>query len=452
MSNISNINNSAGKNINFIVANTYTSLLLEQDKLIPNTIIISSPQNNSGDDIGVFSMSITDNDGIPARLTYTIIPGNGLNVFNHDIIKLNIDNDNGDGNNFLYEIKQSDQTKLGVNVNNIIDNKTITYTNGHIKVNTDIFSNMYRIDDKTIISSNGIISVNTSKLTTVSNISRGVVTGDNNTIYIDKGEIKVNTNKLTHATQNTYGIIKADNNYIKYKTLGNLFISMDNLPHASQTSYGLSKPDAESIKINERGQYYVSYLPTASVSYYGFVSIDENSIECNDGVISFKNYETYKRNLEYTYNKIQNYQMLIAEFESKKQQLMLEKFNKNIIFKFFCDNVTTFVINNIQENEYIDTEITVNTDCQFSVSVTENNNNVSIKEMLYGNEYFSDGDVLNSTNCIDKKIKISFNIVNTNIGTNYRYKEVKTVIRATNVDNKSEKPYDITFNFIIYNI
>jgi hypothetical protein len=446
MSNISNINNSAGKNINFIVANTYTSLLLEQDKLIPNTIIISSPQNNSGDDIGVFSMSITDNDGIPARLTYTIIPGNGLNVFNHDIINLNIDN------NFLYEIKQSDQTKLGVNVNSIIDNKTITYTNGHLKVDTDIFSNMYKIDDKTIISSNGIISVNTSKLTTVSNNSRGVVMSDNNTIYIDNGKIKVNTNKLTHATQNTYGIIKADNNYIKYKQYNDLFISMNNLPHASQTSYGLSKPDAESIKINDKEQYYVSYLPTASVSYFGGVYIDENSIECNDGVISFKDYKTYEQNLTYTYNKIQNYQTLIAKFESKKQQLMLEKFNKHIIFKFFCDNITTFVINNTQENEYIDTEITVNTDCQFSVSVTENNNNVSIKEMLYGNEYFSNGDVLNSTNCTDQKIKISFNIVNTNIGTDYRYKEVKTVIRATNVDNKYEKPYDITFNFIIYNI
>jgi hypothetical protein len=90
MSELGNINKSYGKPINISVANTYSTTVLNSKALPTNMIIISSPINNDGNDIGTYCLIATDNNGTGVRLSYTIQPGNGLNVdsMNGDIIKL----------------------------------------------------------------------------------------------------------------------------------------------------------------------------------------------------------------------------------------------------------------------------------------------------------------------------------------------------------------------------
>ena len=83
-----------GKPINISVANTYSSIVLSNKALPANMIIVSSPTDSNGNDIGTYCLIATDNNGNGVRLSYTIQPGNGLNInnMNSDVIELDIDN------------------------------------------------------------------------------------------------------------------------------------------------------------------------------------------------------------------------------------------------------------------------------------------------------------------------------------------------------------------------
>ena len=75
---ISNISGCVGNNLNFAITDTNGSVLMNSNELPQNTLFISAPQNEAGMDNGIYSIFITDSNNNIARLSYTIIPGNGL--------------------------------------------------------------------------------------------------------------------------------------------------------------------------------------------------------------------------------------------------------------------------------------------------------------------------------------------------------------------------------------
>lgn len=108
-SQISSLTNNINKNIQIVVSDIDSDDLMEYDTLpISNAIIISAPKvfNNKTltyTDSGIFSILMTDYNGVPVRLTRHINL-NGFNTYNGEI-SLNVDNDSLAIDNNVLKIK-----------------------------------------------------------------------------------------------------------------------------------------------------------------------------------------------------------------------------------------------------------------------------------------------------------------------------------------------------------
>ena len=124
MSKLGNIKESYGKQINIAVANTNGENVLASTILPKNNLIIASPVDADANDIGTYAIFITDNNGTPIRLSYTIQTGNGLTTdeTNGDIIKLSIDNKT---------LKESIDGVLYVSQEDLIDNISTSHAIPH---------------------------------------------------------------------------------------------------------------------------------------------------------------------------------------------------------------------------------------------------------------------------------------------------------------------------------
>ena len=82
-SKVGNVEKMFNQNFSIVTTNASANDMLnfEQDvdeSFINSSLIISSPCSDEGVDNGTPSLLITDYEGHPMRLTYTIKPGNGL--------------------------------------------------------------------------------------------------------------------------------------------------------------------------------------------------------------------------------------------------------------------------------------------------------------------------------------------------------------------------------------
>lgn len=306
MSELGNVNKSFGKQINISVANTYSNNVLNSAVLPKNTLIISSPVDANNNDIGTYCLLITDNNGKAVRLSYTLQTGNGLNVdnLNEDIIKLDIDSST---------LHTNINGNLEVNINDIVDNKTISVIDDKLQVNTNGFpivnneeKSVVLIDDLTAkISDNGNLYVNVENLDKANEGSYGVITSDNNTVHIDSnGIITVNTNNLEKTSDTTYGVIKVDGTTVESDN-GNIYVVTNNLTHCSDSYFGVVKPDNDTVKINN-GELFINTqkINKASNLEYGVTKIDGNSLVSTDGVLSMNNYDKIINELEAAVNKL----------------------------------------------------------------------------------------------------------------------------------------------------
>lgn len=255
MSKLGNVNNSFGKQLNISIANTYSYILMNSTNLPSNTIIISSAVNNYNiDDIGSYSMVVTDNEGNPVRLTYCIQEGNGLQVSdnNKDVIYLNIDN----------ETIQSGNSGLYIDLSNYNHNS--------------------------IYNNDNILYVDTSKIDNSTSKLRGVISIDDISIKTSDDAIYVSTEKLSYSdnSTSTYGIISSGDKMFNINN-GVISLNINNLPHASNDNYGVVKGDESSISCN--GDYVkvnTDKLKLSSKDEYGIIAVDNNKIISNNGVLS----------------------------------------------------------------------------------------------------------------------------------------------------------------------
>ena len=457
---ISNISGCVGNNLNFAITDTNGSVLMNSNELPQNTLFISAPQNEAGMDNGIYSIFITDSNNNIARLSYTIIPGNGLilDKVNSDVLYFNIDN------NTLVE----KNNKLDINLNNIIDNNTIVNKKGKLSVTINNLpiatvdkAGVVSIDDDTIKYNNEEFYVNVNELTKATNTSPGIIKGDSNTIVINNGVISVNTNNLNKSTENKHGIIAIDNRTIT-AVCGVIGIKTENIKLTSEYDYGISQPDNNTIILNNNNQYEVGNLPYASQTTYGVVKTN-NTIDSKCGVIGVHNYNFFKESIVTLKNKIDEYNNIINKLEQHKLTLSTDKTIKTpTIFTFVCNGPTTTILDkrNDNKNEF-SCEFIVNTNADFVISIKTDSSNVNPQIELKSIEY-DEYKYINttgisktyaSTEYIDKPLKFIFIARNFNNESDAAPETITTSVKIElSLADHTNIHQEITYSFIRYNM
>ena len=181
MSKIYDVEKMYGQDFSIVTTNAPSNIIKQAKKLLPNILLISSPQNSEGEDSdnNLPAMFITDYNAQPLQLTYSFYMKNGLNYSEENSYAfINIDNstittENADGSG-----------KLKVETDNL---KSASFSNkGVVKlstISTDIDRNLsenYQLTDSvsnkfnqsTFISVNdeGILYINNDLLSLINNI------------------------------------------------------------------------------------------------------------------------------------------------------------------------------------------------------------------------------------------------------------------------------------------
>ena len=270
---IGNTTEMYGHKYNIVVTNVCGPDLLKATDLAERALIISSQANANKEDLGITSLFMTDYDGKPIRLTYTIAVGNGLIQ--------------GDDN-------EKDVIRLGIDKTTICSN----YVNGNLYVNKGnlIDNDTLKISiASTSTGHDGRIRVVTKNLDSATNLSKGIVKADEFTTYINPyipGEISVNTANLDKVDDalNRDGIIR--HNSEGFRTIeavdGRLNVVTYNLDKASATSAGIVQGDNDTVFINEQGilRVVTENLDKADEYYYGIVKADNHTLSIDDGVLT----------------------------------------------------------------------------------------------------------------------------------------------------------------------
>ncbi len=98
MSDLGNVKKMFGQELNISVTNADANVIASTPRLVPNTIIISSPQNANEkkdiieNNIHQASLFATDYNGVPVQITHVVKVGNGLYMDESRAIALGIDN------------------------------------------------------------------------------------------------------------------------------------------------------------------------------------------------------------------------------------------------------------------------------------------------------------------------------------------------------------------------
>ena len=96
MSKLGYVEKMYGNTVNIVTTNAPGNKIISNNaetSLVKNSLIIASPTDTDNNDINTPSIVATDFEGNPIRLTYTMMPGEGLviNSNNPDVMKMSID-------------------------------------------------------------------------------------------------------------------------------------------------------------------------------------------------------------------------------------------------------------------------------------------------------------------------------------------------------------------------
>lgn len=466
MSKLGNVQESYGKQFMIAVANTYGENVLASTSLPKNTLIISSPVDSNGNDIGTYNMIITDNFGNPVRLTYTIQQGNGLSVDNSntDILKLNIDSNT---------LKTNEYGELTINKKNVFDGNTIVINeNNKVEVNTNNLTNaslntlgVVKIDNNTIKTTTaGQIYVDTENLDRANDNQYGIVISDNNTVHINSnGVLSVNTQNLNKATTTSFGVVKLDGKTIQSKNNA-IYVSTEDLTKVTSSNVGVAKVDGTTLTaVSGVISVNLNALTHASKDRYGLVKYNE-SIVVNDGIASVKDYDKIL-------SKIEDEKILLAELQNSVNRLQDSILNNSLkasagIYSFSCNDTT---ITNLIRPEYKEEPVKMKTqhvyvstnivtDCDFNISVLYENNEtpaVELSQINYNDEFSYQGfdgllKVFPSTNMKQKRIVFLFDCKNFKASTGKYEKTTKITITITSTKNKVIKK-SLLYSVVRYN-
>lgn len=434
--------NNYGKKYGVISTNLSGPEILADENLVENSLIISSPTvgplHNAEDNVGYqtsHAMFFTDYKGIATRLTYTILPGNGLVVnaywndngttalsdTNHpytpDTLTFEIDKDS------LKTISSNGQ--LQVSKPDIIDNYTLMVTQqmgsthsyisvitANLEKATDIKYGIVRGDNTTISANNGIISVNTCNLDYVDDTTNtpGIVRPnpdleegiyDWRTIEANNGVLRVLTYNLDRATTDVVGVVKPEGVTTLTDANGTISVRTAGLEKAGETgalSYGIVRPDNYTLEFLKNGEENMPGVLYANSRNMTPTSFDENG-NPQFGVVKLDSYSFGIDNSKTTY--VNRYPEVVAILDRylvdytyiinwlidhENRITALEHQNVEMIASFnnYGTTITTLdmpvwdpdahVVHS--EEKFYSVQFSIVTNCKFHVSV-EYQNNVS---------------------------------------------------------------------------
>ena len=463
MSKLHDIQNSYGNNFSIIVANTYSYNVMNASGLPKSSMIIAAPfDKNSYEDVGNYSMIVTDYEGSPVRLTYSFETGNGLK-FENDKLEFTIDG------NTIVEKNQ----KLAATLSNIIDMNTLTSVDGKIFVNSQSLGNtsqyeqgLYKIDNNSIQSFNGMLHVDMSGLDHASDDLPGVVEPDNVTVTADNGVLSIITENLQTGTNTSYGVIKVDNDTI-HSDDGVLKVDSQDLKVLRNNGKMLVKGDESTIR-QDNGElsFDESSIPYASPSNFGKVKIDPETLYVDqNGILHPKQ----NNNIAIIYD----YNEALDELENRVAALD-EMVNSglvsmhNYIYSFTLNDAAIFALEPpeyLEEPIYMQTQrvhisLNIITNCDFTLNFEFTDNEtplVEIMEISYDSDTIvkTGVEALNfvwpSTQMLEKQITVLLSAKNFYSSTQFlEYITTKLKITAASAANVSICE-SIMYSIIRYN-
>ena len=428
---LGNVTKIYGQKRGTTVTNLNGETIMNSSYLKGNTFIVSAPQTINKEDIGTYSLFMTDSEGQPVRLSYTIQPGNGLVIGRDgvpadkgddlDVISMAIDN---------HSIKADDPdypSAIYVKKENIIDNDTLMVVTPEnekscIKVITENLDHagttstgfgIAKGDEFTIMTDDGILYVNTRNLDYADDETdtHGIIDANNNpyrTVRSDNGILSVWTQNLDRADVDSVGVVKPDGTYTFTDedgtiTVSNFVYTYSYLGERTVTEAGVQKtetyrynehgivvPDLVTLGTYQAGEMHVitDGLDRASESQFGVVKPDGISIGVTtDGLLEVKQYAKLQAIMDvfdarYTYildklNELEG-RIVVLETTSSAENIELDIDNSmiTILSQPVWNTETNTVVSPL---ENVSVELRISTNCKFKVSVEfEDNINPAI--------------------------------------------------------------------------
>ena len=495
---LGNTTKSFGKDYNISVSNIGgDGVLMAYSYLRENTIIIDSKVDSNFEDLGSYSLFVTDSNGNPVRLTYTIQPGNGLyaDPADTDVLRMVIDQSS---------IMANDGDEIYVNKHNIIDNNTLTVNSvedteakrGRIAVvtaNLDKASNNrwgitkadevttyinpeYEIDEETgerkidpetgayVLIPTGVICVNTQNLDTVDDtLNRdGIVRHSSEmfrTIEAKDGKLNVLTYNLDKASYTDYGVIKTDNVTIQADDNGVVSVLTAGLDHSNKSNYGISKGDEVTINsvdgiltVNTRNLSYATYTQP------GIVIVDSYSMTVNNGKIEVNRYNEIESILDRNNPEHDLFRSDIEDLKNRVSKLETAALQEVIEFLIPVGDPETSLPQPIFDretwsvNHYSDRKtisFSIKTNCKFNVNVEYKNGTNDYSQVELINVRYGDEDtipanqlantIFNATGNTVKTLYFTFAVKNYDKDDNLASINTQAIISAASINDSSIK-------------
>lgn len=462
MSKLGDIYSNYGKHFNIGIANTYGENVLSGSNLPKNSLIISAPIDDEGEDIGLYSLFATDSEGFPVRLTYTIQEGNGLK-YEDDRLYLSVNND----------YITSYHNTLSANISYLIDLDTIEIKNNLLTVNVDSLNKVstekigvFKIDGDTIHINNDTIYVNTASLEKSSTDLFGIGLGDGVSIFAINGIFSIDTQGLNVSSVGHPGLVFTTSNKLKIED-GIISVVTKNLEKATSNNFGICSPDDNTISSND-GILSINTenLNKGDSSNYGVIKYDGTSIENIDDSISVKDYDKL-------IDSVDNIQETIGQIDKTIDDIkyLLDNYGfgvqKPLIFKFYCPHLLSSVLElpkyqddpNEMPTQLVSVEFIINTNCPFNISLEFIDNvepQVTLYEINFGDIIINQGNAglstrYQTTEEKDIPLKFSFLCKNYFNSDSTEYSNNTNVKIRVTYDNDALVYREIIFTIVRFN-
>lgn len=265
MSKVGDVDKMYGKNFSIVTTNASASDILNDNEssFIEASLILASPVDDYGNDLGYPTLLATDAEGKAIRLTYTIKPGNGLVLAYtyasneqdfSEVISLAIDSDTLQtteaGNLYVsaYGLTENSEyisvdarNNIEVDIVKLIDNNRLVLTKMANSSSAESYlKNRITVDASKIVDGITLISTENTNVANLSNFKTQLISVnlpniiDNSTIKTiltpnGREVLAADSNKMDKATSSSYGVVKIDNSTIKTNPNGSIYVDTNKL-------------------------------------------------------------------------------------------------------------------------------------------------------------------------------------------------------------------------------
>lgn len=424
-----------GQDLGIAVTNASAKILMtEISRVMPNTILISSPQikddKNNYEDTGEYSIFVTDYNGYPSQITHVIKVGNGLYMDEEQAIHLGIDNKtiqfNG-LNNQLY-------------VDTSFLPKASSNNYGVIKIANEVERNVEDLPKNSGISinSNGEIFINNSFLNYLKNYIYNEISKALAPIITTQTDIKIFDGETYYFPYNINNssiqyVLKNINSNQNSICILNSFIISSSIPEQLDVQIIINGNTIDQLNLSQIKNLELSTIVQSETEYYGTKTYEHilknilfkfepnlttNILEYNmtvnvkqktddsnnDNLISTNIFKLMQSPISTNKNEIFNITNITIDDNGKILQInynFYDDFNiENLISSYLSNNLIKKIKLKISSDEkIINYELKwINNRYSFVLNNTDDDNNLNPNTLLVNWQITYDTDTYNDIN------------------------------------------------------